>query len=109
MSDQIAIRKRILRSAEDIVCADRNGRYGEPEDNFGVIGDLWSAYINARYKAGIMIDPSDVGVMMALFKIGRLSTAMDMCEDCYVDAAGYLACAGAIDAEEEEDEDRDQN
>lgn len=45
---------------------------------------------------------TDVAIMMALFKIGRIATARDMNEDSYIDAAGYIACAAECAAIEEE-------
>ena len=44
----------------------------------------------------------DVALMMALFKIGRIQTGTAT-EDSFADACGYLACAGEICTEEEED------
>lgn len=38
-------REDLLRQAIDIVCSDRNNQYGEPEDNFSIIGELWGAYL----------------------------------------------------------------
>ena len=88
-------RKEILAEAEKCVCTDRNGQYGEPEDNFGVIADLWNVYIARKKFKGIT--SADVAVMMALFKIGRMTTAQKVSLDSFVDAIGYLACAGEIE------------
>lgn len=43
------------------------------------------------------LSPEDVGLMMALFKIARIQTG-SFKEDSFVDACGYLACAGEIAA-----------
>lgn len=96
-------RAEILDTAKKIVTTDRNARYGEPEDNFSVIAEYWSTYLS-QHNGGrtMLITPMDVAIMMALFKIGRISTARDMNEDSYIDAAGYIACAAECAAIEEE-------
>ena len=65
-------RNEILESAAAIVTGERNRQYGAPEDNFCVIADYWSTYLS-RHNGGhvVFITPTDVAVMMALFKIGR--------------------------------------
>jgi hypothetical protein len=76
-------------------------QYGEPEDNFAVIGELWSAYMSHKYGTRgsfIEIVAEDVALMMALFKIGRMATAVESKDDNYIDAIGYIACAGEINA-----------
>lgn len=82
-------RADILQEAEKCVCGDRDKQYGNPEDSFTVIADLWGAYRDEHYK------PHDVAIMLALMKIARIVTGVQK-EDSYVDAAGYLACAGEI-------------
>ena len=86
-------RADILETAKEIVTRDRNKQYGEPEDNFDTIASLWNAYLVGKHSDGTVITAKDVALMMVLFKIGRISTARDMNEDSYIDAAGYIACA----------------
>ena len=97
-------RDEILKTAEEIVTKDRNVQYGEPEDNFAVIAEYWSTYLS-QHNGGrvILLTPMDVAIMMALFKIGRITTAGEFTEDSYVDCAGYAAIAGemATDVEQE--------
>lgn len=81
-------RTEILDQAKQIVSGQRQEQYGSPEDNFRAIAKLWSAYLGAPIK------PLDVGVMMALMKIARIKGGGS--EDCFVDLAGYAACAGEI-------------
>lgn len=95
-------RSEILDTAKQIVTTDRNARYGEPEDNFDTIAYLWNAYLAGKHSDGEAITAKDVALMMVLFKIGRISTARDMNEDSYIDAAGYIACAAECAAIEEE-------
>ena len=92
------IRENILKDAIRCVCTDRNDQYGEPEDNFEVIAELWSVYLKNVGVASVpdAIGAFDVAVMMGLFKIGRLITAEEQKADTFVDACGYLACAGQI-------------
>ena len=95
-------RAEILYAAKKIVTTDRNARYGEPEDNFAVIAQFWNHYISTTKDVCLYLSATDVAIMMALFKIGRISTARDMNEDSYIDAAGYIACAAECAAIEEE-------
>lgn len=83
------MRSKILEKAKKAICEDRNAQYGEPEDNFANVAQLWSDYMDVDFT------PHDVGVMMALLKIGRIKGGARK-EDNYIDAAGYIACAGEI-------------
>ena len=95
-------RSEILDKAKQVVTIDRNAQYGEPEDNFSVIAEYWNHYLTTTKDACLYLSATDVAIMMALFKIGRISTARDMNEDSYIDAAGYIACAAECAAIEEE-------
>ena len=79
----------ILDTAGEIVGGHRVTDYGEPEDNFGVIARLWSAYL------GIDISDVDVSMLMVLFKAGRIKSGTAT-EDSFVDICGYAACGGEI-------------
>lgn len=79
-------RKEILETAIKTVCEDRQDQYGDPEDNFNVISDLWGTYLD------IPITGQDVAMMMALLKIARIRNGQHK-DDNYVDLAGYAACA----------------
>lgn len=95
-------RAEILDTAKKIVTTDRNARYGEPEDNFGVIAQFWNNYLTTTQGVCLFLSETDVAILMALFKIGRIATARDMNEDSYIDAAGYIACAAECAVREEE-------
>ena len=97
------IRAQILNEARDIICSDRNKQYGEPEDNFAVIGELWSQYLRRAKDVAIDLNGYDVGMLMALFKIGRLETGTPK-RDNFVDLAGYVACAAEIALRENDNE-----
>ena len=93
-------RAEILDSAKKCVCEDRNGQYGEPEDSFKNIAAYWEVYLRhncVSQGADVCINPADVAMMMALFKIARIETACMPSEDSYVDAVGYIVCAGGIE------------
>lgn len=92
-------RKRVLDEAADAVCRDRCEMYGEVEDNFGVIAELWNAYLKAGMPEGacaVDLGARQVAEMMILFKVGRAATAMEDHLDTYVDIAGYAACVGGM-------------
>lgn len=92
-------RAEILECAKRCVCEDRNNSYGEPEDSFRNIADYWTTYLRhncVRSGAGVCVSPSDVAIMMALFKIARIETADSPVTDSYVDAIGYITCGGDI-------------
>ena len=80
-------RDEILNEAK-LTVNTRNVTYGEPENNFKKIADLWSAYLD------YYIDEHDVALMMCLFKIARASAGFSV--DNYVDLCGYGACAGEV-------------
>ena len=82
-------RKSILADAERCVCQDRESQYGAPEDNFLRISHLWNAYKPCGFT------PHDVGIMLALLKIGRIAGGQAKADN-YIDLAGYAACAGEI-------------
>ena len=94
------IRAQILNEARDIICSDRNKQYGEPEDNFAVIGELWSQYLRRAKGANFDLNGYDVGMLMALFKVGRLETGTPK-RDTFVDLAGYVGCAAEIALKED--------
>lgn len=97
-------RAEVLDTAKKCVCGQREQDYGNPEDNFQLIADLWGAYMG--YNG--LFTPKDVAIMMALLKVARIRTGTGT-DDCFVDLAGYAACAGEIAtraAEEPVQEDR---
>lgn len=88
------VRAKILSKAREIVCVNREQQYGKPENNFGIIAELWSTYL------GHNITPKDVAIMMVMLKIARIKSGHNK-EDNYVDACGYMALAGELEEEEE--------
>lgn len=91
------MRETILSDAIKAVCTDRNAQYGEPEDNFKIIAELWNNYLRYAKNSVTQLDAYDVGMLMTLLKIGRAMTGT-LKMDTFVDTAGYIACAGEIAA-----------
>lgn len=90
-------REDILNTAKNCVCNDRNGQYGEPEDNFDAIARFWQDYLYATTGERIAITDADVASMMVLFKVTRVATATgNISADSFVDICGYAACGGEI-------------
>lgn len=82
-------REECLRRACEIVNGQREQSYGTPEDNFKVIAELWSTYLEADVSA------VDVAMMMSLLKIARIRSG-SFTEDSFIDLAGYAACGYEI-------------
>ena len=82
-------REELLHKAIECITGYRVGEYGKPEDSFGKIAELWTAYNGHEYTA------HDVAMMMALLKVARIRTGHGG-EDSYIDLAGYAACAGEM-------------
>lgn len=82
-------RADILAEAAEIITRDRNATHGEPEDSFGLIAALWSAYL------GQTIQPHEVATLMELLKIARRKGNPDN-RDNWVDAAGYVGCGAEL-------------
>lgn len=77
-------REQLLEKAMECVTGQRAHDYGEVEDSFGTIAQLWGVYLDKT------ISCEDVAALMVLLKIARIkggSTA-----DSWVDVAGYAAC-----------------
>ena len=85
-------RESILDAAKRCVCGDRERDYGSPENNFGFIAELWTAYSGGE----TIFTSADVAAMMILLKLARVSTGYGK-SDNWVDIAGYAACGGEIE------------
>lgn len=79
----------ILREVADIVDGVRGDTHGPRERSFGIVADLWSAYL------GQPVTAADVAWMMALLKIGRAKAGQPI-KDHSADCAGYAALAGEL-------------
>ena len=84
----ITARQAVLNEAGRIIHSDRNSAYGEPEENLGLIANMWSAYL------GVNVTARDTAWLMVLLKIAREKHAPH--PDNPVDVAGYAAIAGEV-------------
>lgn len=87
-------RKLVIEKMTQAVMADRNKSYGDPEDNFTNIANLWNAYLQAKGIDAKLL-ATDVAVMSGLIKVARLATNQ-IHADSWVDLAGYAVCGGGI-------------
>ena len=78
-------RERCLRLANECVNLERVNSYGEPENNFGLIGQLWTNYL------GTLVTCEDVALMMILLKVARQKTGSGKADNL-IDICGYSAC-----------------
>lgn len=84
----------ILDKAKIIINGERQGTYGNAEDNFASIAAFWSTYLNTP------IDSTDVANMTILMKVARNSSGVYK-DDNYIDICGYAALGGEIAAGKE--------
>ena len=83
-------RGAVLDEARKTINGDRQDAYGNPEDSFSMIAELWTAYLD-KY-----VSPQDVAMMMALLKIARQKTGKGK-RDNFVDICGYAALAADME------------
>ena len=88
MTDARQTAAKLAAQINEIVSA-RGSNYGAPEDNFANIANFWNAWIHARYKCPIALDPVDVGIMSSLIKVARLAQTPGH-EDSALDGAIYM-------------------
>lgn len=86
-------REKLLRESIRTITKDRQDIYGNPEDNFELIGALWNLYLTGRKgNATLYLTSEDVAIMMALMKVARITTG-ERKIDNFVDLCGYGALA----------------
>jgi hypothetical protein len=76
-------RTDILDDASVLINGDREKDYGTPQESFGCIADMWTAYL------GHPVTAADFCNMMVLLKVARLRNGPH--RDSNVDGAGYMA------------------
>lgn len=84
-------RDGILSKAKSIINGERQGTYGDAEDSFQMIANMWSAYLNTEILS------EDVANMMILMKVARNSSGVYK-DDNWIDICGYAALGGEIQA-----------
>lgn len=90
----VNVRTSVLCEATSLTNSDRQQQYGTPQQNFGRIAAMWSAYL------GIEVKPADAAVCMALVKAARL--ANEHKRDSFVDGAAYFALAAELSDDRED-------
>ena len=90
----VNVRSEVLEEAKRLINSDRQRQYGTPQENFGRIAAMWSAYL------GVKVGEADVAVCMALLKAARL--ANEHKRDSFVDGAGYFALAAELSDDRED-------
>ncbi len=84
-------RSEVLDAAKQIITEDRNSPYGEPEESFANIANLWNVYWGEERR----FTPHDVAMFCILLKVARLMKTPDHL-DSILDVVGYAACAGGM-------------
>lgn len=87
-------RNDILDKAKTIINGERQGTYGNAEDSFSVIAQMWTAYL------GRDLTSEDVANMMILMKVARNSSGVYK-DDNWIDICGYAALGGEIQSKYE--------
>lgn len=82
-------RNDVLDNAKKIINGERQGTYGNAEDSFSIIAQMWTAYL------GKDITADDVANMMILMKVARNSSGVYK-DDNWIDICGYAALGGEI-------------
>ena len=97
-------RSKVLNDAA-AATIEREGQFGSPQDNLGLVADLWEQYINNIEPHPTYlhkeITAKDVGVMMILFKVARIASTQSgkhikPHHDTLVDIAGYAAITSEL-------------
>ena len=108
---EIQHRGMVLLESFDTINGKRQDAYGNPENSFQIIANLWDGYhATMMEKAGVQpivtsfIQKHDSMIMMALMKIARIQNNPKD-RDSYRDAIGYLALACDLMAHEDVEKD----
>lgn len=91
-------RTSALRAADEAVDG-RDDVHGDPRQNFRLIADLWTCYLE---RTTFPLDPHEVAELMALLKIAR-SVNGRPAFDHYVDVCGYATLGAHLSPEGDDD------
>jgi hypothetical protein len=97
MKSGTEMREEVLDEIKACVCRDRQNSYGDAEDNFEHIRELWGWWL---YRRGLIDCPDrmtrlDVAQMSAMIKIARKVNNLTYLDN-WVDDAGYNVCGGGM-------------
>jgi len=84
----------VLEEAHKVINGERQDAYGHPEDSFQTIADLWSVYINRKFRVDVKLTGLTRRSCFPLFKHARMMGSNMISRDTIVDACGYLAILG---------------
>lgn len=86
--------RAICEEALSTINGERQDQYGNPEDTFGQIAHLWTAYLSGAGHV-TMITPPMVADMMCLLKIAREKGGKGK-RDNMLDLIGYAALGACM-------------
>lgn len=84
----------LMADAWELTTRDRHNQYGSAEDAFRAYGHIWTGLLAHKLREGVVIDASDVCLMMTGLKIAR--EVRNTKRDNVVDAHGYLSLLSRI-------------
>lgn len=84
----------LMDEAWDLTTRDRHNQYGSAEDAFRAYGHVWTGLLAHKLRPDVVIDASDVCLMMTGLKIAR--EVRNSKRDNVVDAHGYLSLLSRI-------------
>lgn len=90
----IDTRDGLLEEAKRLINGDREEQYGNAEEAFTMVAELWTTWLKNRSPVIVKnggLGAFDVAMMMALLKVAR--SAVATAPDSLVDLAGYAAIA----------------
>jgi len=87
-------RKRVLQTAIDYTCGERDDAYGPPHINMGCIGEMFAVY--KKYAGDKHTVGHDACILQVLTKVGRIACGK-LKDDNYIDLAAYAGMAYECD------------
>lgn len=86
-------RANILNTAKTLINGDRAKDYGDPNENFGRIANLWNAQF--AHKLAQPFTAQDVAYALIHLKMSRLANTPGH-RDSLIDVCGYAALSGEL-------------
>ena len=93
-------RKRVLQTAIDYTCNERQDAYGEPYINMGCIGEMFAVY--QKYAGNKHTPGHDACILQVLTKVSRIACGK-LKDDNYIDLAAYAGMAYECDMQREKE------
>ena len=84
---------QVIKEAGNLIASDRQGEYGNPEDNFTRIAGGWNIIVKNAMRTHAQITPAHVALMMDWLKSSRLLHDIESV-DSWIDKCGYSALGG---------------